>query len=243
MVSISESLCSGCLSLTIVHLPNVVLIGRKAFLGCGLETIFLPKSLEQVQALAFANRAALSTMQLPEKAVINEDSFESCDTLQSLCESSESLADWLKHRYDSLPLHRLSYSSSISVDAILSCDTEIWADATDVWKSNPLHLLGQNAHVTDHLIRAVLSRSRNQTMLLLCEDKKGRTPLHCLCRNRHVGLPALRVVVDRGDCGSFCTTDRHGKCTTALAIGCSQPIDIQSFLYKFRPGRTSGVKI
>ncbi|CAJ1929135.1 unnamed protein product [Cylindrotheca closterium] len=157
-----------CNSLEIVHIPSTVTkIGQRAFTNCSkIQTveIALERSLlREINAAAFRGCYELQNIAIPSDTLVQSDTFRLCPQLaENLAgnlppDYDEAMTEFLKHRFDDLPLHKLCYSISYESQEIiaekiehllLTNDKACWYKEYDALRKTPGHLLALASNCT-----------------------------------------------------------------------------------------------
>ena len=240
---INDSTFAGCSKLVTIHIPsNVNAIRRKAFFRCsGLSTFFLPVCLESIDAFAFQKAESLSTIRLPRYTLVDETAFEECRTLEEIRDKKLSLVEWLKRRYNDLPLHEFCYSRKVSSGALKHFNNGF--DRLDRGSISPIHILSANLHVSASAICEIVQRLPDRGTALLCQDRQGRTPLHYLCQNIKASIDSFYTMLDFVPEACINLSDCHGKTCTAVAFDSLLSLPIRRLLYKYRPVKASELRL
>eukprot|EP00522_Entomoneis_paludosa_P012310 CAMPEP_0172451686 /NCGR_PEP_ID=MMETSP1065-20121228/9621_1 /TAXON_ID=265537 /ORGANISM="Amphiprora paludosa, Strain CCMP125" /LENGTH=744 /DNA_ID=CAMNT_0013203653 /DNA_START=147 /DNA_END=2382 /DNA_ORIENTATION=- len=151
------------------------------------------------------------------------------------CPEDSSMEEWLKHRYDDLPLHALCLSPNIEMDVLQECAAKFNTVQEDEFQMTPLHLLVLNRFSSPEMIKSLVSHTSNKTHLLAARDANHQTPLHYACLHRRNNLEIIQALAGRDADTVIHLKDKYNKCATALAIDSLCSAEIQDWLYNCHP--------
>ncbi len=204
LTSISGGAFFRCSKLRSIYIPEgVTTIGSGAFENCySLQSIILPQSLQEIQKWAFEKCYSLFSIYIPTSvATINRDVFNYCYRLENIiipenCSYFKSTfsneynskkfnhldkiieeygQDWLKHRFNNLPLHQLCHDKEITIEALRSIpDDDPLLKSVDKMNMTPLHVLSCNPNATLEMIRTLASKYPNAAFVI---NKNGIFPV------------------------------------------------------------------
>jgi len=202
-----------CHALRIIRLSKTLgYIGARAFCGCkSLEALVLPSTVKSIEDQAFNGCRSLRLMILPHDidfgnieyeifgdtaiyqiAVNTGVKYEYVDIFTCTPESILRVNEWMYHHMDEFPLHKLCYSSSVTVKQINDYLIEHDDDGNGVLVTlaidphhgmNPLHMLAMNPHAPAEAIAALLDTN---FQAIFRTDYKQNTPLD-YARDYNVG--------------------------------------------------------
>ena len=184
---IKEGCFEHCSSLQSISIPNgVIRIDRKAFARCAnLQSVILPQSLQVIDRCAFFRCSSLQTISIPNKATnLGLHAFTSCDKLHIQRLGERGLNDWLRTRFDELPLHKLCYNINETTESKL---TSIQANAEsfleiDAMGMTPLHILCSNPCATPNMIKQLLSKNQAASHIRNA-DGMTASVMYLICKN------------------------------------------------------------
>ena len=214
--AVSDSAFCQCSSLISISLPlnGLRYIGPRGFYGCSsLLSIGLAGGLvgeQQSRATMNATAIATSSTQNAELQVQSK-AFTGCHELQRVVntgseeysimnnQSSYDIIEWLKQRFNNLPLHQVCYKPHVSIEQLHEglgiyptdiLDTKNMSNSTtletkiavDRMGMTPLHVLICNPNVTIDLVKVLLEA---RPMLRYVETIQGLTvvDLYLICNN------------------------------------------------------------
>merc|ERR1712038_1676046 len=178
------------------HVKNVRLsralryIGHSAFCGCdSIECLFIPPNVGKIERFAFSLCTNMKILILPADIELNQIGDEivyECYALhvqyRRSRESDLRVHEWLKHRYDHLPLLRLCADPDVTA-ATIQQFTQDHGTAAFYQTDNdhgltPLHILTRyNGFASDD---AIISCFGANPAALFIRDGEGLTPLEHL---------------------------------------------------------------
>ncbi len=180
--SISEGAFSQCIGLQAIIIPEgVKTIEKGAFYYCEeLQSVILPESLRHIEGAAFFGCYYLISINIPnELATIDETAFSICESLQNILIPKNCLLahdafldctpitkkvveegpNWIKTRFDKLPLHQLCHKHDISVSQLAQIPiNDPFLHSLDAMGLTPLHILSCNPCATLPMIRELASK-------------------------------------------------------------------------------------
>ncbi len=183
---IEESAFSHCESLVSIRLSRTLSsIGGWAFEGCySLDALFLPCTVERIDDWAFSHCRSLRILRLPISAAFVGkgivDPYEDLLTTGkykregSIISNSHEIHESLKLRYDEFPLHKVCYSTSITIETFRKCIEQHGIDCAkdiDEHRMTALHILAANGHALPSVIQACIAAYPNATCI---RDITGR---------------------------------------------------------------------
>jgi len=68
---------------------NVKKIGRKAFFDCGLQLVFVPSSVEEIEDFAFAKNSGITVVFEESDRIISPCAFDDCSSIKVACSSKD----------------------------------------------------------------------------------------------------------------------------------------------------------
>jgi len=168
---IMENTFKMCHSLETVHIPSTVTkIGHRAFANCSkIQTVEISlledcSSLREIGSAAFRGCYGLQNIAIPHDTLVQSDTFRLCPKLaENLAgdlppDYDQAMTEFLKHRFDDLPLHKLCYSISYEetkeslADKIehllMSNDGASWYKQNDPLHLSPGHLVALSSDCT-----------------------------------------------------------------------------------------------
>ncbi len=191
----------SCKSLRIVYFPiSLQLLETSAFRECpNLEVAFLPHGLKKIMLLAFSQCKRLRFLNIPETVVfISSKIVLGCDDLlgnemeyiwvnnnpgdPTAPNNSDDVNEWLRHRYDDYPLHKLCFRHDINPNRIKECvdsHGEQKAKAVDYQGMTAMHIIAANPHATSDTIRACYDAN---PVSFRMKDRFGCTPFQYLLK-------------------------------------------------------------
>ena len=153
-----------CKYLQSVTLPkSLKQIGDGSFSGCeSLISIIIPDSLERIGQGAFERCKALQMIALPQNVTVADDAFTHCDMLNRVTNERD-IINWLKTRFDDLPLHQLCYDindTNTATDTLATLEINAEAlIAQDAMGMTPFHVLLSNPFATPCMLCLLVSKN------------------------------------------------------------------------------------
>mmetsp|Transcript_15734 Transcript_15734/g.19183 ORF Transcript_15734/g.19183 Transcript_15734/m.19183 type:complete len:258 (+) Transcript_15734:486-1259(+) len=160
----------NCTSLKSIRLSrNLEFIGTGTFAFCtSLESVFLPPTIKQIKCHAFIHCKSLRILSLPESMqLIGNEIILGCPkllrTVQYRYKGGEYLSNnnevnlWLQRQYDKFPLHKICYSTRVTVQMIEDCiqrHGKEYAAKMDALGMLAIDVLKANPHATPEAIEA-----------------------------------------------------------------------------------------
>ena len=192
---------------------NLIRIGNNALIDCqSLGAIFLPSSLKIIGNGAFSGCLSLRFFNLPASVeVLGSGIISDCRELLSGSDQSgddhamplsnhDEIHDWLRHRHDKFPLHRVCYGANVTardVECCISAHGIECAYIVDDRQMTPLHIISSNPHADHEAISACYYANRRAIEMI---DNDGSIPIHYLCEyNPHL-LGSLSWLVKEKGC-------------------------------------------
>lgn len=187
---LGEGAFEGCLQCrgSIVIPQGVTEIQPYTFADCtGIVSIQIPNSLSVIGDKAFKDCWDLQYILIPKTCQIAENAFEIDDTLMGdewlkhkwttmgrIIKGNGDGLEWLKNRFDDLPLHKLCSQSNLTIDQIREISNDDLSLHTfDEMHITPLHVLSCNPSATLEMIRELASKYC--PLALVMKDAKDNT--------------------------------------------------------------------
>lgn len=222
LTSIDEYAFRGCWNLHSISIPEgVTVIEKSAFYMCpSLQSIILPQSLHEIKEDAFGFCRILTSIVIPDSLnTIEENAFNRCTMLQNIiipksCTYQtrhtkniinnkldviikERGQDWLKHRFDDLPLHQLCSKKNITMDEIVNISANHpFLNSVDALNMTALHVLSCNPYSTLEMIRALASKYPEAAFV---ETKNSLFPLELYLLTKNIvqgSLNRFHIYID-----------------------------------------------
>ena len=223
----------NCVALRQLRIPSTVkIIGRLAFCGVPLQTLYLPDSvvITTIPESLFCECECMFSLEIPENVTridrwafyfchnlrniaiphnieISNDAFMVCTDLRQLFEySAERIINALKHRFENLPIHKLIYYQSynnLTVDQLI--------EATN-------RRCGQRRSM-----RSKLDPTGKQ------KDCLGMTPLNILSCSTIHRIELYKILIEKYP-ESLIAEDRWGALPLLYAIRGNAPKEIVQLL-------------
>jgi len=217
-----------CSSLKTVVIPHsVARIDYGAFEGCSsLETIYMEESsFIRIEHNSFRRCTSLSTIELPKMSMAHCMAFAECTLLEKLCSSAghSGIVDWLKTRFDDLPLHRLCYQADIEslpveIDKCIQENSSNMINETDEAGLTALHLLALNKKAKSREGFCALFRSASAASIPLIEmitakDVHSQTPIHYACQQDDI---IKTLILSLQDAAEKSHSKLHSLCPSVI---------------------------
>lgn len=159
--SIKEYTFSECLELQSIVIPSsVITIEKMAFGHCyALTSVVFQKSvtLKIIDEYAFYLCTRLQNIVLPKNCAFAHDAFKLCNEKLNRLLQQKQRQPWIKHRFDSLPLHQICYDPSLNFDQLIEISTnDASLHSVDKMKMTPLHILSCNPNATIEMIKELV---------------------------------------------------------------------------------------
>ena len=171
-----------------------------------LFSVELSESTTQIGGVAFDLCHSLRNIALPISAEIGDSALRYCTDLLQLFGTQQQIINALKHRFDTLPIHKMIYYQSYN-----NLTSDQLSEATDL-------RYGQ---------RRSLRRKVNPTGTE--QDCLGMTPLHILACSTVQNTELYRVLIDKYP-ENLITEDGWGAVPLLYAIWGNAPNEIIQFL-------------
>ena len=171
-----------CHALRFIRLSNMLeFMGAGAFHSChSLEALFLPSTVKSIEIWAFGRCRLLRLLILPNDINLRNVSehiikgttihqiaenvgvaYEYDEFSDVIDESNREVNEWLIHRMDEVPFHKLCCSSSIATQLINDHLNEYGNDSAaaidPIHGMTPLHVLSMNPYAPSETIAALLN--------------------------------------------------------------------------------------
>ena len=186
----------SCYALEYIKLSrNLQRIGNRALQSChSLGAIFLPTTLRSIGNDALRDCRSLRFLDVPEQieefgdGIITECSEFRTSIEQNRNSHSMELSDgdemqeWLIHRHENFPLHRVCYNTNVTAQDILACIIENGAGSAwtvDDQSMTAMHVIAANPHATQAAISACYYANIKAATMI---DNNGSIPIHYLCQ-------------------------------------------------------------
>ena len=190
------------------RMPQSITTMPRAMLSiCGsLFSVELSESTTQLGEEAFDCCCSLRNVALPISAEIAESAFNNCSDLKQLFDTQEQMISALKHRFDTLPIHKMIYYQSYN-----NLTSDQLNEATN--------------------LRARQSRSLRSKLNPTGKERDcfGMTPLHILACSTVQNIELYRVLIDKYP-ENLITEDGWGALPLLYAVWGNAPDDIVQFL-------------
>eukprot|EP01083_Nonionella_stella_P069796 186301_1 len=149
-------------------------IGEFAFCYCSsLKWLFLPSTVKEIWSSAFNSCWSLRSIVLPHGIGLNNVS------MGIIRNTDGQVNEWLVHRIDDAPFHKLCYDSSVTTkqvsDYLIENGINSALQIDTVHGMNPLHMLCMNPHASADAILALLKTNINAASI---RDHEGKNPLY-----------------------------------------------------------------
>jgi hypothetical protein len=191
-----------CTSLTSIEIPTSVLKMHNAFMYCeSLTSVLIPKSSQAGMYEAFQGCTSLTNIVIPQSITQTRFAFYRCSSIGKRerdgmnSNNNMTAEDWVKHRFDTLPIHSACYDTDLEEDTItklISIDsndkkaTVVLKDAMDM---TALHVLCCNPNANRRMI-CVLKAANPDAVHM--KNVNGMTPLMLFLQCR--GIKELKQV-------------------------------------------------
>jgi hypothetical protein len=212
ITSISQGALYGCSKLRSIKIPEgVTKIDVAAFAGCSsLQLINLPQTLCTIHIGSFYQCSSLTFFTLPDSlTIIEEDAFSHCIMLQNIvipkhCTVPFSLKfdnefdtiikehglEWLKNRFDKLPLHQLCNKHDITINDLANIPpNDPYLKSVDEMNMTPLHVLSCHPNASLDMIRDL---AHQYPTAALVKTKKDMFPVELYLSSKNI----IRVTID-----------------------------------------------
>ena len=205
--SIGESAFSFTKLLNFLLPPLITTISGGLFGNCkALFCVELSESTTQIGDLAFNVCHLLRNVALPISAEIGDNVFRYCTDLLQLFDTQQQIINALKHRFDTLPIHKMIYYHSYN-----NLTSDQLNEATDL-------RYGQRRS-----LRSKLNPTGREG------DCLGMTPLHILACSTLQNFELYQVLIDKYP-ENLITEDGWGAVPLLYAVWGNAPDDIVHFL-------------
>lgn len=186
VTQIGSNTFQECEQLQSVTLPrSLQQIDRLTFYKCkSLQFIIIPDSVTRIESFAFQKCSALQVIALPKHVIVRPAAFVRCEILNRV--NIPDITNWLKNRFDDLPLHQLCYNinHTITADKLASIQIDDpTLTAVDAMGMTPLHILCCNPSATSSLIQQLVSKNHDAAQI---RNIAGMTPLHSYLISKYV---------------------------------------------------------
>ena len=151
---------SFCYSLFSIYIPtSVTTIHRDAFQGCiRLENIIIPENCTHNSIATYNNKT--------KRIYGKKWTWNYLDNV-----IQEEGPDWLKNRFDNLPLHQLCYNPDITIEALTNIpNDEPFLQSVDKMNMTPLHVLSCNPNTTLEMIQTFASKCPDAALVKTKND-------------------------------------------------------------------------
>ncbi len=185
---------AGCRSLRSVHIPTgVTTIAECAFREClQLQSICIPDSVINIGIYAFWSCKSLQSIHVPNtESNIGERDFRRCVQLhQRLTDGLNYHPDietWLHQRFNGLPIHHACYYANDTQTAVDHLSTLVLGNhqalaTIDAMGMTSLHILCCNPFISIEMVRVIVEKKEEASILLAQADVTGSTPLQLFLR-------------------------------------------------------------
>ena len=190
---IDELAFFNCGSITNFRIPqHVTEIPSSVFIACqSLFSIEIPEGVTHITMAAFLTCHLLRNVALPSAADIEDGAFYQCSDLHQLfgtdCLNNPNTINALKHRFDSLPIHKMIYYQSYNnvtpdhLNNITVVRISRWrskldptGNLQDCLGMTPLHILACSTVQNIELYKVFVTKYPEN---LITEDRWGAVPL------------------------------------------------------------------
>lgn len=181
VTSIERNAFQNCHSLQSIVLPQTLEeIQQYVFINCySLLSIYIPTSVITINRDAFKECFRLENIIIPARCIYYNSTFSyekriynkkwnHPDKIKNHIDKiiQEEGPEWLKNRFDNLPLHQLCYNKDITIDLLKDIPVDDpFLKSVDKMNMTPLHVLSCNPNATLEMIQTLSSKCPDSALV------------------------------------------------------------------------------